>query len=97
MSEPDEIPSPKQSRRSFLKAGGAALGAASTVGLPSLTVAKDIAKGGGKRGGILRFATRFNRTLGLRNQFIIQLLIQLVILEGALVRTGIGIRLFSWH
>ena len=58
MSEPDEIPSPKQSRRSFLKAGGAALGAASTVGLPSLTVAKDIAKGGGKRGGILRFATR---------------------------------------
>ena len=64
MSEPDEIPSPIQSRRSFLKAGGAALGAASTVGLPGLAGAKDAATGagtgkaGGKRGGILRFATR---------------------------------------
>ncbi len=58
MSEPDEIPSLKQSRRSFLKAGGAALGAASTVGLPSLATAKDGDRSSGKRGGILRFATR---------------------------------------
>jgi hypothetical protein len=51
MSDPDEIPSWRDNRRAFLKAGGAALGAAALAGLPGTAAAKP------KLGGILRFAT----------------------------------------
>jgi peptide/nickel transport system substrate-binding protein len=52
MSEADDKIPQKQSRRVFLKAGGAALGAAAMAGLPNAVSAQP------KRGGILRFATR---------------------------------------
>ncbi|MBT7664857.1 MAG: ABC transporter substrate-binding protein, partial [Rhodospirillaceae bacterium] len=66
MSEADEIPIKRQSRRSFLKVSsaalGATLGAAATAGLPEAAIAKPKhgkpKRAEPKRGGILRFATR---------------------------------------
>ena len=52
MSETDEKTSQTQSRRVFLKRGGAALGAAAMAGLPGAATSRP------KHGGILRFATR---------------------------------------
>ena len=61
MSEADEIPNKRQSRRSFLKSSSVAVGAAlattATVGLPNTAIAKP-KRAIPKRGGILRFATR---------------------------------------
>ena len=48
----DKKSSPRQSRRAFLIAGGAAIGAAATAKLPHAAAATP------KRGGVLRFATR---------------------------------------